>query len=113
MVFKRSSRIAGLVVALAIGDLRGATISWTNNSGGLWSVPANWDAHLIPRSFDSVNITAAGTYTVTVDTNVTILSLTLGGASGQQTLTNNAQTLSITNSPGDGQWHFGLRRRNL
>ena len=72
-------------------------------------MPANWDAQLVPRSFDSVNIAAAGTYTVTMDTNVSILNLTLGGASGQQTLTNAAQTLSITNTliTANGIFGFG------
>ena len=108
-MFKRYSQISATLVALAVADLRGATISWTNTSGGLWSVPANWDAHFVPRPFDAVNVTAVGNYTVTVDTNVTILSLSLGGASGQQTLTNSAQTLSITNTlvAANGIFSFG------
>jgi hypothetical protein len=98
MIIKRYARIGGLFIALAVADLRGATISWINNSGGVWSDPANWDAYVVPSSSDSVNITAAGIYTVTVDTNVSIASLTIGGASGQQTLTDGTHTLSITNT---------------
>ncbi|SPE51110.1 exported hypothetical protein [Verrucomicrobia bacterium] len=98
MIWKRPYRIAVLLAALTGGGLHGATISWTNTGGGFWSVPANWDAHLVPRSSDSVLITAAGTYTVTVDTNVSIIGLTLGGAAGLQTLTNSNQTMAITNA---------------
>jgi hypothetical protein len=98
MILKRCAWIGGLLIALAVTDLLGATISWINNSGGSWSEPANWDAHVVPGSLDSVNITAAGIYTVTVDTNVSISSLTIGGASGQQTLTDGTHTLSITNT---------------
>jgi hypothetical protein len=93
------SRRAGISASLilAVCTVSGATIAWNNTGGGAWSNPANWSPNLVPGFFDSVQITAAGTYTVTVDTNVTITSLTLGGASGVQTLTNYNQTVAITN----------------
>ena len=96
MICKRCYWIAGILGLLNAGGLHGATISWTNTSGGLWSAPANWDAQFVPRSFDSVNITAAGTYTVTVDTSVNVVGLTIGGATGQQTLTNYSQNFSVS-----------------
>ena len=40
-------------------------------------------------------IDVAGTYTVTLDVNATVNSLTLGGASGTQTLTSSAHTLTL------------------
>lgn len=95
---QKSVRIAGLLALLAATELRGATITWTNTSGGNWSAPANWDAHVVPGALDTAAITAAGTYTVTVDTGVTNYSLILGGASGQQTLSNGTQTVTITNA---------------
>ncbi len=98
MISKRPYLIASLLAALAVVNLHASTLTWTNTSGGVWSAPLNWDAHFVPRPFDSVNITGAGTYTVTVDTNVTIAGLTLGGATGLQTLTNNNQTVVITNA---------------
>jgi hypothetical protein len=88
----------GVCLGLTAFTIDGATICWTNTSGGLWSSPANWSPNVVPGSSDTALIAAAGTYTVTLDTSVTISSLTLGGASGVQTLTNYSQTLAITNS---------------
>ena len=75
---------------------RAATIAWTNTSGGSWSVAANWSPNSIPGSSDDVFITSSGTYTVIMNVSPTISSLTLGGASGLQTLTNTSQTLSLS-----------------
>ncbi|HEV2437668.1 MAG TPA: hypothetical protein VG077_16865 [Verrucomicrobiae bacterium] len=95
---KRVLACISAFLGLTIFTLYGATITWTNTSGGVWSSPVNWSPNIVPRSSDTVQITTAGTYTVTVDTNVGILGLTLGGASGVQTLTNNTQIIGITNS---------------
>jgi hypothetical protein len=97
MIGKQFLWLAGLL-ALTVPTLRGATIAWTNTSGGLWSAPLNWNPHTVPGSSDSANITAPGTYSVTVDTPVFIVGLALGGASGQQTLTNNSQTITLSNA---------------
>jgi hypothetical protein len=59
---------------------------WTNPAGGNWNVAANWSLGRIPTPDDIVVITNAGTYTVTLSESATMASLTLGGASGQQTL---------------------------
>ena len=104
----RFYRVAWPFLTLVAAAAHGATISWTNVNGGFWSTPANWNAHVVPGPSDSVNITAAGTYTVTADTGVTIQALTLGGASGQQTLTNNAQTIVTGNFLLGANGIFGL-----
>jgi hypothetical protein len=75
---------------------RAATIAWTNTSGGSWSIAANWSPNSVPVSTDDVFITSNGTYTVTMDVSPTISRLTLGGISGQQTLTNTSQTLTLS-----------------
>ena len=75
-----------------------ATIAWTNTSGGSWNVAANWRPNSIPGAADDVFITSNGTYTVTMDVSPTISSLTLGGANGQQTLTNISQTLALAHA---------------
>ena len=82
---------------LTASTVRGITIAWNNTTGGVWSSAVNWNPHVVPTALDTVQITTPGTYTVTVDTTVTISSLTLGGTSGVQTLTNNLQTVTITN----------------
>ena len=98
LLSKRVLACLGAFFGLTVSTLYGATITWTNTSGGVWSSPLNWSPNIVPRGSDTVQITAAGTYTVRVDTNVAIQSLTLGGASGAQILTNNTQTMGITNS---------------
>src|SRR5215467_7137759 len=82
-----------IFLLLTVPALRAATISWTNTVGGIWSNPVNWSPNIVPIFSDTVQIIAPGTYVVTVDTSVTIANLTLGGASGSQTLTNAAQTI--------------------
>lgn len=94
------SRILGLVAVLLfinIAPTPGATITWTNTNGGFWSTPANWSPHFVPNGSDTAVITASGTYTVTVDETVGVFALTIGGT-GQQTLTNSAQNITITNT---------------
>src|ERR1017187_936083 len=75
---------------------RAATIAWTNTSGGSWSIAANWSPHSVPGSSDDVFITSNGTYTVIMNVSPTISRFTLGGISGQQTLTNTRQTLTLS-----------------
>ena len=60
------------------------TTSWINGAGGSWYTAANWD-NGVPGATDDVCITLDGTYTVTVS-DFTVNSLTLGAASGTQTL---------------------------
>jgi hypothetical protein len=96
VMWQKYARIAGLVLLAA--ELHGATITWTNTSGGIWSAPANWSTHVVPGVLDTAVITMAGTYTVTVDTTVGIHGLILGGASGQQTFSNGGQAVGITNT---------------
>jgi hypothetical protein len=107
MNLKRLYWAAPLLAALTTGA-HGATISWTNLNGGNWSAPLNWGSHVLPGSFDTASISASGTYTVTVDTNVTIFALALGGASGQQTLTNGLWTMTFTNGQVSANGVFDL-----
>ena len=72
-----------------------AGISWSNPAGGNWSVPSNWSPARVPGKADTVFITLPGTYTVTLDVNDTIAFLTLGGATGTQTLTATNRTFGI------------------
>ncbi|NBC17994.1 MAG: T9SS type A sorting domain-containing protein [Bacteroidetes bacterium] len=60
------------------------TTSWTNASGGDWNDAANWD-NGVPGISDDACITLDGTYSVNMS-GFSVNSLTLGGASGTQTL---------------------------
>src|ERR1017187_5126080 len=86
-----------ILVMLALGGntVRSATITWTNTSGGNWSVAANWSPNRVPTNTDNALITSSNTYTVFLDvgedfssiiTNVVNLTLGAGGgAAGVQT----------------------------
>jgi len=87
-----------LFSAAFIMPARATTIAWTNTSGGSWNVAANWKPNLVPGVADDVLITSNGTYTVIMTVSPSISSLTLGGASGQQTLTNTSQTLTLAHA---------------
>jgi len=94
--------MASWAVAFFLGALAAPvwadTITWTNISGGNWSVAANWSPNEVPGSSDDVLITSNGTYLVTLDTSPTINSLTLGADSGEQTLTNQDFTLTLNSA---------------
>ena len=74
----------------------GSTITWTNTTGGSWNTPANWSPHQVPAAGDTALVSAAGTYTVTQNVNVTVSSLIVGGGTGAQTLLNNSYTLTLS-----------------
>ncbi len=86
-----------------------ATITWINTGGGNWSVAANWSPNQVPGPADDVLITAGGTYLVTQDTFVEISSLTLGGGTGEQTVTNFSKSLILISASviqGNGTYDF-------
>jgi hypothetical protein len=66
-------------------------VSWINAAGGNWNVAANWQdgtgVNRVPTTNDNVFITLTGTYTVTLDVNADVKSLTLGTTAGPGTQT--------------------------
>ncbi len=85
----------GSVIVLGIGAAQGATITWNNAAGGNWGTAANWSPAQVPGSGDDAVIDLAGTYTVTVNVAASVSTLTLGGASGTQTLVIDSPTLTL------------------
>jgi hypothetical protein len=81
-----------------------ADIVWTNTAGGNWSAAANWSPNQAPSTNDTAWITNNGIYTVTLDANVTLNGLALGGDSGTQTLSHATYALSL-NGPGISSFH--------
>jgi hypothetical protein len=76
-------------------------VYWTNGSGdGKWSTAANWSTGVVPQTTDSVYFSTASTSSCSVDTNPTIVNLTLGtGYTGTVTLSaTSGQDLTVTNS---------------
>ena len=87
-----------LLVVVGFSDVVAGTITWTNVNGGNWSTAANWNPNQVPDANDTAVISASGTYTVTLDVGTTVTGLTLGGTSGQQTLAQNGQSLTLSSS---------------
>jgi hypothetical protein len=69
--------------------------SWNSATGGNWGDATKWTPSGVPTAGDDAVITLAGTYTVTLNVNAQVASLTLGGSSGTQTLSMSANTLTL------------------
>ena len=93
--------LAVIVSLIGTQCARAADIVWTNASSSNWSTAANWSPNQVPGSSDTAWITNNGTYTVTLNSGVTLAGLQLGGDSGTQTLNHTANTLTL-NGPGGG-----------
>ncbi len=63
----------------------GCTKTW-NGVSGSWQTPTDWTPSGVPGSSDDVCIPASGSYSVTASGSISVASLSVGGASGAQTL---------------------------
>jgi len=70
-----------LLILLAGNHAIAGTVSWVGGTGN-WNTPTNWDPAGVPGPGDGVLITEDGTYTVTLDVDAIVASLTLGGSTG-------------------------------
>jgi len=94
-----ASGLTGATSAAFDISLVGAALNaWSNPISGAWSVATNWSLGRVPQATDSVVIALNGTYTVTLDTTISIAFLTFGGSSGVQTLAMSGRTLTVTNA---------------
>ena len=84
-----------LIVLFLSAAAMAQDVFWTNTAGGNWSDGANWNTGLAPQAGDNVFITEPGTYTVTLDADADITSLTVGAASGTQTLSSSSRALTL------------------
>jgi fibronectin-binding autotransporter adhesin len=94
------------LVILATHPTEAAVLrNWINTAGGNWFDPVNWSPAGVPAAADAVTITNIGTYTVLIPTGVVATAtITLGGASGTQTLVYGtlASKWGLTNSTVQG-----------
>ena len=78
--------------------------SWLAAEDGAWTDATKWSSGTAPISTDDVCIDVAGTYTVTLNGNRSVNSVTLGNATGVQTLlvqgSNAGSTGSLTAATG-------------
>jgi len=89
-----------LVLWLVTGSIaHSTTYVWSNTAGGNWNVAADWSPNGMPGSGDTADISASGTYTVTVNTAESVGTLTMNGTSGMQTLNiSSSGTLTINSA---------------
>ena len=92
--------LISLLAFLLCGILsaRAASITWTNVNGGNWNAAVNWSPNQVPGSSDTAWITNNGNYTVTVSDAESVNVLSLGGASGTQTLNLSGGTFTLSGS---------------
>lgn len=97
-----STRLVWLLL-FAVGsfNVHPADLVWTNASGGSWNTAANWSPNQVPNTNDRVWITNSGTYTVTVSGSAAAGELTLGGASGTQTVSLTSGTFLLGRGVGN------------
>lgn len=84
-----------VIFAIAV-PARGAIISWNNPAGGNWNTASNWNPAAVPGAADHAIISLAGTYTVALDTNATLMNFTLN--SPNVTFSANGRTMSVSGS---------------
>jgi len=61
-----------------------------------WNDATSWSPNQVPGASDEADITTGGTYSVTLNSSLTVGILMLGGSSGQQTLITGNNTLTLT-----------------
>ena len=82
--------------AVTVAPVGGSVIEWIASAGGNWQNGANWSGGIAPAAGDIAVIGAAGTYTVTLNGDVTVEALVLGNESGTQTLDTQLNQLTTT-----------------
>ena len=75
-----------------------ANINWINTGGGNWSVGTNWSGGAAPGVNDTAVINANGTYTVTVDVNIGVAKIVVGGGTGKQKLMADNRTINVSSA---------------
>jgi hypothetical protein len=87
-----------VLLPLAALNIRAADIVWTNTAGGNWGTAANWSPNQVPGASDNAWITNNGSYTVIINANASVGSLTAGAESGTQTLSLSSGTFTVNNA---------------
>ncbi len=88
--------LSGLLAATLRSN--GATLIWTNAAGGNWADAVNWSPNQSPAAADSLVVTNAGTYVVTIPANASAGGLVVGGSPGAQSVQQTGGTLTLNGS---------------
>ena len=87
-----SLMVAGLILS---SQCRAVDYIWSAGAAGNWSAATNWTPNGIPGAADTVTFNGTSVMNATIDTNVSVLGVTLAtGYTGTVSFTNNA-TLTI------------------
>src|SRR5207253_9673736 len=87
--------VTGLLLLWPASATPACTVTWIGGVDGNFGTAGNWSTGIVPGSTDDVCINAttttnpaavADTYTVVLNGNFSVHSLTLGGPNGTQTL---------------------------
>ncbi len=90
-------------LGLSAASAHAAAVRWNNAAGGNWNVATNWLPAAVPTASDTAVIDLPGTYTVTMNVNVTLAALRISGAaSGVQTLSATSRTIALANASSIG-----------
>jgi hypothetical protein len=94
--YLRKWHVVLVTTAFAAAGANATDIVWIGGTGS-WNAAANWIPNQVPGAADSAFITNSGIYTVLVPDafNPTVGSLTVGGASGTQTLSLGRSILTL------------------
>ena len=77
-----------------------ATIHWIGQFGN-WTTATDWDMNSVPGPSDDAVIDAAGGYTVTVNTPITVNSIAVNNGSVTLTVNDPGQTVTVTQGLSD------------
>ena len=96
---KRMLASLGVLLCTFNGSVRGATIDWTNTSGGAFSDANNWMNRVLPGINDLARFESNGTYSVNLTGNLSLYSdLRFDAASGLVTMNLGTYTYQQTNA---------------
>ena len=87
-----------LMLAASIQTAPAPSLRWINPAGGNWSNPTNWSTGVVPGTNNSVLISDGNMYTVVLDVNATVNTLTLGGSTGTQILSDSTNNLTVSSA---------------
>ncbi len=92
-----SCALAFSFAVLGAASARAGNVSWISATSGNWSDGARWSGGVAPTAADTALIAVPGTYTVTLDVHPTVAAFAFGAASGVQTVSMGAKTLTMAN----------------
>src|ERR1051325_7615357 len=83
-------------LGVALSTAGAADVHWTGGAGdGFWTNKNNWSTTKVPGASENALIDLGGTYTVTLNATTAVKNLTVGAATGKQSLAITTGALSV------------------